>query len=166
MGKQTQKTTKQTIVSSLQPKQGWCPPLKTNTMLRVCYESKIIANVKLHIRDLGKRRERRDERESAWDWWRLPSMEALLLSDLNSYCKKFNFSHSVEGVVWEMMPQSLESWPDPIKTSEFSSKLHHSLKCFMESSYSKCKPQLQPMFSDSKAHMNHLESSERKTLIR
>lgn len=64
MGKQTQKTTKQTIVSSLQPKQGWCPPLKTNTMLRVCYESKIIANVKLHIRDLGKRRERRDERES------------------------------------------------------------------------------------------------------
>ena len=57
--------------------------------------------------------------ESAWNWWRLPSKEALLLSDLNSNCKKFKFSNSVEGVVWEMMPRSLESWPDPIKTSEF-----------------------------------------------
>ena len=64
MGKQTQQTTKQTIVSSLQPRQGWCPPLKTNTMLRVCYESKIITNGKLHIRDLGRRRDRRDERVS------------------------------------------------------------------------------------------------------
>lgn len=32
-------------------------------MLRVCYESKIITNVKLHVRDLGRRRERRDEKD-------------------------------------------------------------------------------------------------------
>ena len=63
------------------------------------------------------------------------------------------------------MPQSLESWPDPIKTSEFSSKLLHSLKCFMESCYPKCNTQLQPVFSDSEVHMNHLESSEKKNLI-
>lgn len=63
MGKQTQQTTKQTIVSSLQPRQGWCPPLKTNTMLRVCYESKIITNIKLHIRVQGEG-EREEMRKS------------------------------------------------------------------------------------------------------
>ena len=64
MGKQTQQTAKQTIIHNLQPKQVWCPPLKTNTMLRVCYESKIITNAKLCIRDLGRRKEERErERE-------------------------------------------------------------------------------------------------------
>lgn len=64
MGKQTQQTAKQTIIHNLQPKQGWRHPLKTNTMLRVCYESKIITNVKLCIRDLGRRKEKRErERE-------------------------------------------------------------------------------------------------------
>lgn len=90
MGKQTQQTAKQTIIHNLQPKQGWRPPLKTNTMLRVCYESKIITNVKLCIRDLGRRKEKRERESTRFSPKFMKTPFLLLLSDLNSYCKKLS----------------------------------------------------------------------------
>lgn len=98
MGKQTRQTTKQIVIHNLQPEQGWCPPFKTNRMLRVCDESMIITDANPCTRYPGRMKEKRGERETVLQPEIDGSPFSIPLISFKTHIVKSKFSNAVEDV--------------------------------------------------------------------